>query len=155
VAHQVPPYRGPFGSPRLTPMATINSAVSGSVVQGVFNNFGRETVLLEDGQALECMSGRLVLRSQEQTRIMRQQRIKLLREHEAELFTLAGNYEPRHAKTDTRKEIDMTSPFVNLQDPGLESFIGEVSDANSLERQSYRDGRIPRVTRLIDDLVSD
>jgi hypothetical protein len=154
VAHQVPPYRGPFGSPRLTPMATINSAVSGSVVQGVFNNFGRETVLLEDGQALECMSGRLVLRSQEQTRIMRQQRIKLLREHEAELFTLAGNYEPRHAVPD-KPALREVGPFQEVKDPDLESFIGEVSDANSLERQSYRDGRVPRVTRLIDDLAGD
>jgi hypothetical protein len=86
---------------------------------------------------------------------MRQQRIKLLREHEAELFTLAGNYEPRHAVAETHGTMgnNLDQGFVNIKDPGLESFIGEVSDANSLERQSYRDGRIPRVTRLIDDLA--
>jgi hypothetical protein len=87
VSDWAPPYRGPYMKPRLTSLAATNEAVANKTVVGVFENFGREVVLVDGDLSLECVAGRLVLRTAEQTQHMIDMRAQQLSEHAAELNT--------------------------------------------------------------------
>jgi hypothetical protein len=88
VATQVPPYRGPYMKTRLTSLAATNQAVQGKIVHGVFDYFGRETMLIEGDIALESVGGRFAFRNSDQAVAMVTMRQTQLSEQAAELDTL-------------------------------------------------------------------
>ena len=136
----------PKTTPRLSSLAETNEAVTGRIIFGVFNNFGREVALLDGDYSLECIAGRLMVRTPDQTQRMVDTRTRLLSEQASELAT----FSIRNGEAISTPVIEPeANPFVKeVAAVDISSFIGEVSDATEAERASYRDQR-PSIRRPI------